>query len=70
MQVQLVTFQVVDQRVFLVDQLVQPFDLLRQHDDLVLEVFHLHFDVLVLVERLFQVHDFRLVGLDLVVTIP
>jgi hypothetical protein len=69
-QVQLVTFQVVDQRVFLVDQLVQPFDLLRQHDDLVLEVFHLHFDVLVLVERLFQVHDFRLVGLDLVVTIP
>lgn len=69
-QVQLLPLQVVDERVLLVDQLIQPLNLLRQHDDFVLEVLHLHLNVLVLVESLLYINYPCLISLDLVVIVP
>jgi hypothetical protein len=69
-QVQLVPLQVANQGVFLSDELVESLNLLGEHDNFVLEVLDLDFDVLVLVEGLFDVDNLGLVGLDLVVAVP
>lgn len=69
MEVKLFPLQVVDEGILFVDELVQSLNLLGQHDDFVLKVLHLHFNVLVLCECLLYINNLCLVWLNLVITI-
>lgn len=69
MQVKLLSFKIADKGILFVDQLVQSFNLLSQHDNFVLEIFYLNFNVSVLVKCLLQVDKFCLVCLNFIIVV-
>lgn len=54
MQLYLIFFKIGYKAIFLSNKLIQPFDLLSQHNNFMLKVFYLHLDVTILCQWLFK----------------
>lgn len=68
-QVELFPFQISDKAILLINKLIESFDFLCEHDNLMFEILDLDFNSSVLIECLFQLGNFSLVGLYFVVVV-